>query len=74
MMWMFVTASQILSYVKNDQVKLRDLTALIQILKNVFDNPNRVRDAENKLFTIDQKTRNFSAYFTKFQRYVAEII
>jgi hypothetical protein len=63
----------VLPYVRDDRVELRDLAALIQILKNVFGNPNRVRNAENKLFTIGQETRDFSAYFAKFQRYAAEV-
>ena len=66
------TAAQILPYVRDDQIELADLPALIAILKNAFGNPNRVRDAENKLFTISQGNRDFSAYFAEFQRYAAE--
>src|SRR4051812_5094338 len=47
-------AAQILPYVKDDKVDLVDLAALINILENAFGNPNRVRDAENRLFTINQ--------------------
>jgi hypothetical protein len=66
-------ASQVLPYVRDDRVELADLVALIKILKNAFDNPNRVRNAENKLFIIAQETRDFSTYFAEFQRYAAEV-
>ena len=66
-------AAQVLPYVRDDRVDLTDLAALIKILENAFGNPNRVRDAENKLFSISQENRDFSAYFAEFQRYVAKV-
>src|SRR5919205_715847 len=64
-----VAAAQILPYVKNDRIELTDLAALVTILENAFGNPNRQREAERKLITLRMGTRDFSAYFAKFQRY-----
>src|SRR5437763_11809578 len=66
-------AAQVLPYVRDNRVDLTDLAALIRILENAFGNPNRVRDAENKLFSISQGNKDFSAYFAEFQRYAAEV-
>jgi len=43
-------------------------------MENAFGNPNRVAEAEYKLKTITQGSREFSAYHAEFQRYASEVI
>jgi Retrotransposon gag protein/Zinc knuckle len=65
--------NQILPYIKNDKIEFSDLTNLIQVLEEVFDNLNQRRDAEAHLTRISQGDKDFSSYFAKFQRYAAEV-
>ena len=61
------------SYVENDKVNLSNLAALIAILDTAFGNPNRVAEAESKLSTLQQGTREFALYYAEFQRYAADV-
>jgi len=60
-------------YVQGTQVNLANLEALITILNNAFGNPNRVAEAEHKLNTIMQGSRDFCSYYAEFQRYASEV-
>jgi hypothetical protein len=60
-------------YVQHDNVELQDVTALVQILGKAFSNSNRVEDAERKLYTIQQGSRDFSTYYVEFSRYSAKV-
>jgi hypothetical protein len=64
---------QVQAYVKDDSVNLETLAALIEILDTAFGNPNRVAEAESKLCTIQQGSREFALYHAEFQRYAADI-
>ena len=64
---------QVQSYVENDKVNLASLAALIAILDTAFGNPNRVAEAESKLSTLQQSTREFALYYAKFQCYAADV-
>ena len=68
-----VALDQIRMYVQGNQVNLVNLEALITILNNAFGNPNRVAEAEHKLSTITQGSRDFSGYIAEFQRYASEV-
>ena len=64
---------QVQAYVKNDKVNLEDLAALIEVLDTAFGNPNKVAEAESKLSSIQQGTREFALYYAEFQRYAADV-
>ena len=64
---------QVRMYVQGTQVNLANLEALITILNNAFGNPNRVAEAEHKLNTIMQGSRDFCSYHAEFQRYASEV-
>jgi hypothetical protein len=64
---------QVSPYVKDDTVDLPDLSALVQILEYSFCNRNRIQDAELKLNTLEQRSRDFSSYYAEFCRYPAEV-
>lgn len=64
---------QVQAYVEDTRINLPDLAALITILENAFGNPNKEREAEHKLRTLQQGNREFSAYYAEFQRYAAEV-
>jgi len=66
-------ADQVRPHVHDGRVNLANLPALITILENAFGNPNRVAEAESKLSTIAQGTRDFSSYYAEFQRHAAEV-
>ena len=65
--------NQVQSYVENDKVNLANLAALIAILDTAFGNPNRVAEAESKLSTLQQGTREFVLYDAEFQCYTADV-
>ena len=60
-------------YVRDDRVALDNLGALIDILDKAFGNPNRVSEAEAKLRSLQQGTRDFRSYYAEFQRYACEV-
>ena len=57
---------QVQPYVKDNQVDLDNLAALIDILDTAFGKANRVAEVEAKLCTTKQRTWEFSSYYTKF--------
>ena len=63
---------QVLPYLVNDQVNLDNLGALILILENAFDDPDRAGTAQRKLRTLRQGNRDFASYYAEFQRYAPE--
>ena len=64
----------VMPYLREDTtINLTDLSALTTILENAYGNPNKVADAEQKLNSIQQGTRDFSSYYAEFQRYAAEV-
>src|SRR6266576_632079 len=65
--------NQLLPYVQNDNVNLADLAALVRILEDAFGDPDRVATAERELEKLQQKNREFSAYYADFQRLIAEV-
>jgi len=60
-------------YVQADQVNLANLAAFITVMENAFGNPNRVAEAQHKLNTIMQGSRDFCSYHAEFQRYASEV-
>ena len=64
---------QVQSYVENDKVNLEYLAVLITILDTAFGNPNRVAEAESKLSTLQQGTREFALYYMEFQCYATDV-
>ena len=64
---------QVASYILDDRVNLPDLPALINILAQTYDNPNRIADAEYSLRNIRQGSRTFSDYIAEFRRHVADV-
>ena len=64
---------QVMPYLKDDSVDLPDLAALITLLEQAFDNPNRIADANRKLLSLVQANNTpFSVHYAEFQRYAAE--
>lgn len=64
---------QVLPYVQDNRVDFPTLAALITVLENAFGDPNRVANAEYRLNTMSQGTREFAAYYAEFVRYAAEV-
>ena len=64
---------QVQSYVEDDKVNLANLATLIAILDTAFGNPNRVAEAELKLSTLQQGTREFALYYAEFQHHAADV-
>ena len=58
---------------KMTRVNLANLAALIAILDTAFGNPNRVAEAESKLSTLQQGTREFALYYAEFHHYAADV-
>jgi hypothetical protein len=49
-----------------------DYTTILDQLARVYDNPNKVQEAEDKLFTLKQNTDSISGYIAKFERILYE--
>lgn len=49
-----------------------DYTTILDQLSRVYDNPNKVQEAEDKLFTLKQGTDSISVYIAKFERILYE--
>ena len=64
---------QILPYVEEHHLRLKNLAALITILENVFGDPDRAATAERELNKLRQTNREFSLYYAEFQRLIAEL-
>jgi hypothetical protein len=49
-----------------------DYRTILQQLSRVYDNPNKVQEAEDKLFALKQGTDSVSTYTAKFERVLYE--
>jgi len=49
-----------------------DYTTILDQLSRVYDNPNKVQEAEDKLFSLKQGTDSISGYVAKFERILYE--
>jgi len=59
---------QILPHIREDgTIGLEDLPAYIQLREAAFGDPDRVATAKRKMWEIEQKNREFSQYYSKFQ-------
>jgi hypothetical protein len=45
---------------------------LLEYLEKAFGDPDRIQNAQNKLFSLKQKAQDFSVYFSEFQRLALE--
>jgi predicted phage tail protein len=45
---------------------------LLEYLEKAFGDPDRMQNAQNKLFSLKQKAQDFSVYFSEFQRLALE--
>jgi hypothetical protein len=64
--------NQILSYVNENEIRLSDLRDLIVVLKMIFDDSHRQRNAKRKLVTLRMSIRDFASFYAKFQRYATK--
>src|SRR5690606_7331382 len=64
---------QIRPYVKDDRIDLEGLAKLVEILELAFGNPYREAEAEARLTTINQGSRDFASYYAEFSRYAVEV-
>src|SRR6202022_584910 len=55
------------------EVKLNTLKDLIDMLDLAFGDQDKAATAKRELLKLKQRDREFSQYFTEFQRYVADI-
>jgi hypothetical protein len=49
-----------------------DYPQLLEYLEQAFGDPDRVQNAQNRLYTLKQKNQDFSVYFSEFQRLALE--
>jgi hypothetical protein len=49
-----------------------DYPDMLSYLEKAFGDPDRVQNAQNKLFALRQKNQDFSVYFSEFQRLALE--
>ena len=64
--------SQILPYLKEGVATLGDYKDILNILETAFGDPNRVANAQVKLFQLRQKNQEFSTFLAEFQRLCLE--
>jgi len=64
---------QLLPHIKDERINLANLAALTTILERAFGNPNKIAEAEAKLQSIMQGSREFASYYPEFQRRAAEV-
>lgn len=64
---------QVFPYVTPNGVNFDTVEACVRILTNAFDDPDRKGTAERRLDALQQKNREFTAYYAEFQRYAAEL-
>ena len=57
---------QVQQYVKADRFDLENVEALIDILEEAFENPNRVAEVEAKLCNLQQGNCEFTSYYAEF--------
>ena len=49
-----------------------DYPLMLEYLEKAFGDPDRIQNAQNKLFHLRQRNLDFSAYFSEFQRLALE--
>ena len=49
-----------------------DYPEMLKYLEDAFGDPDRVQNAQNKLYQLKQKNLDFSVYFSEFQRLALE--
>lgn len=49
-----------------------DYEDMLLYLEKAFGDPDRVQNAQNRLFSLKQKNQDFSVYFSEFQRLALE--
>jgi len=64
---------QVLPYVQNNQINLTDTEDIIQILKNVFGDPDPAATTRSKLYNLRQGKHEYAVYSTEFQVLVAKL-
>jgi hypothetical protein len=64
--------NQIISYINKNEIRLSDLRDLIVVLKTVFDDSHRQRNAKRKLVALCMSIRNFASFYAKFQQYATK--
>jgi len=55
-----------------EEAKLWDYNTILDQLTRVYDNPNKVQEAEDKLLALKQGTDSLHAYIAKFERVLYE--
>ena len=61
-----------LPYAREGTFLLSDYYSVLEILENAYGDPNRVRNARDKLFKYRQTYKEFSVFFAEFQRLAVE--
>ena len=51
-----------------EEKEIWDFNTILEQLKRVFDNPNKVQEAEDRLFTLKQGLESIPNYIAKFER------
>ncbi|CAJ2504462.1 Uu.00g118560.m01.CDS01 [Anthostomella pinea] len=49
-----------------------DYPEMLAYLENAFGDPDRIQNAQNKLYQLKQRNQDFSTFFSEFQRLVLE--
>jgi hypothetical protein len=49
-----------------------DYSAMLEYLEQAFGDPDRIQNAQNKLYNLKQRNQDFNDYFTEFQRLALE--
>jgi hypothetical protein len=64
---------QLIHLVKDDRVNLENFEAFVTSLEEVYGDPDRMNTAERALAKLRQGNRDFVAYYTEFQRLIADL-
>jgi hypothetical protein len=68
-----IALNQIFSYNTENEIRLSDLRDLIVVLKTVFGDSHRQRNAKRKLMTLRMSIRDFASFYAKFQQYATKV-
>ena len=63
---------QVTQYMRTDVIDLPDIASLVATLEAAFGDPDRLGTAERKIRQLRHLNKDFSAYYTEFQRYAAD--
>jgi len=55
-----------------EEKEIWDFNTILEQLKRVFDNPNKVQEAEDRLFALKQGLESIPNYIAKFERVLYE--